>query len=67
MPLITPFPLQRALMKRERSSGLYRTSSFYLAKVILEIPLAIVQRLLFYTVLYFMCVRHRKTQSPVHT
>jgi hypothetical protein len=56
MPLITPFPLQRALMRRERSSGLYRTSSFYLAKVVLEIPLAIVQRLLFYVVLYFMWV-----------
>ena len=65
MPLITPFPLQRALMKRERSSGLYRTSSFYLAKVILEIPLAIAQRLLFYTVLYFMCVRHQISSPPL--
>jgi hypothetical protein len=53
-PLITPFPLQRAVMIRERSAGLYRTSSFFLAKVVLEIPNAIVPRLPYYVLLYFM-------------
>jgi hypothetical protein len=54
IPLITPFPLQRAVMIRERSAGLYRTSSFFLAKVVLEIPNAIVPRLPYYVLLYFM-------------
>jgi hypothetical protein len=38
----------------ERSAGLYRTSSFFLAKVVLEIPNAIVPRLPYYVLLYFM-------------
>ena len=53
-PLVTAFPLQRALMKRERASGLYRASTSFLSKVVLEVPMAIVQRLLYYTILYFM-------------
>jgi hypothetical protein len=53
-PLVTAFPLQRALMKRERASGLYRASTSFFSKVVLEVPMAIVQRLLYYTILYFM-------------
>ena len=41
-------------MKRERSSGLYRTSSFYVAEVLVEIPAQIAQRVLFYVILYWM-------------
>lgn len=41
-------------MFRERSAGLYRTSSFYCAKAALEIPNAIASRFIYYVVLYFM-------------
>jgi hypothetical protein len=41
-------------MKRERASGLYRASTSFFSKVVLEVPMAIVQRLLYYTILYFM-------------
>jgi hypothetical protein len=51
---LTPFAQQRALMFRERSAGLYRTSSFYCAKAALEIPNAIASRFIYYVVLYFM-------------
>lgn len=53
-PLVVPFAVQRALLIRERSSGLYRTSSFFLAKVALEIPNAVYSRIVYYAVLYFM-------------
>ena len=53
-PLLTPFAQQRALMFRERSAGLYRTSSFYFSKCALEIPNAIASRFIYYVVLYFM-------------
>lgn len=41
-------------MVRERSSGLYRVSSFYLAKVLVEMPNQILQRILFYVIIYWM-------------
>lgn len=41
-------------MRRERSSGLYRTSSFYLSQILVEIPSQLAQRLLFYVLIYFM-------------
>ncbi|PWN47251.1 hypothetical protein IE53DRAFT_260034 [Violaceomyces palustris] len=53
-PILTQFPLQRQVMIRERSSGLYRTSSFYLSKVIVEIPNTILQRSFFYIIIYWM-------------
>lgn len=42
-------------MKRERSAGTYRTSSFFISKVLLEIPSNVCQRLPFFIVIYWMC------------
>lgn len=53
-PILAIFPLQRAIMRRERASGLYRTSSFYTSQVIVEIPAQFLQRFLFYCLLYWM-------------
>jgi len=53
-PVITVFPLQRQVMLRERSAGVYRVSAFFFSKVLLEIPSQIIQRLLFYLVVYWM-------------
>lgn len=41
-------------MTRERSAGLYRTSSAYLARVLVEIPNQVLQRFPFYAILYWM-------------
>jgi hypothetical protein len=53
-PILAIFPLQRAIMRRERASGLYRTSSFYVSQVLVEVPAQIFQRFLFYVLIYFM-------------
>ncbi|CDS01589.1 related to ATP-binding cassette, sub-family G, member 2 (N-terminal fragment) [Sporisorium scitamineum] len=53
-PILAIFPLQRNIMLRERSAGTYRISSFYLSKILTEVPNQLVQRLLFYIVVYWM-------------
>uniref|UniRef100_V5F118 ABC transporter domain-containing protein n=2 Tax=Kalmanozyma brasiliensis (strain GHG001) TaxID=1365824 RepID=V5F118_KALBG len=53
-PILAIFPLQRDIMLRERSAGTYRISSFYLSKIITEVPNQLSQRLLFYVVIYWM-------------
>ncbi|KAK0521302.1 hypothetical protein OC834_006715 [Tilletia horrida] len=53
-PIISIFPLQRQVMLRERSAGVYRISAFYFSKVFTEIPAQLVQRALFYIVVYWM-------------
>ncbi|CBQ68861.1 related to ATP-binding cassette, sub-family G, member 2 (N-terminal fragment), partial [Sporisorium reilianum SRZ2] len=53
-PILAIFPLQRNIMLRERSAGTYRISSFYLSKIVTEVPNQLVQRLLFYVVVYWM-------------
>ncbi|CAO1622683.1 unnamed protein product [Sympodiomycopsis kandeliae] len=54
LPVLTPLAIQRAVMKRERSAGLYRTSSFYLSKLFIEIPNNIVTRGPLFILLYWM-------------
>ena len=53
-PILAIFPLQRNIMLRERSAGTYRISSFYLSKILTEVPNQLVQRILFYVVVYWM-------------
>jgi len=53
-PILTVFPLAHAIMKRERSAGMYRTTSFFFAKLLVEIPSQILQRCWYYIILYWM-------------
>ena len=53
-PILTPLALQRAVMRRERSGGLYRTSSFFLSKWLVEIPSNVLQKVPFFVILYWM-------------
>ena len=53
-PVLAQFPLQRQVMIRERSAGSYRTSSFYVSKVLCEVPNAILQKALYYIIIYWM-------------
>ncbi|XP_076115530.1 uncharacterized protein LOC143083181 [Mytilus galloprovincialis] len=52
---ITSFPAERMVINKERSAGWYRLSAYYLAKMTSEIPLILVQPILFITVVYW-CV-----------
>lgn len=53
-PILAIFPLQRNIMLRERSAGTYRISSFYLSKILTEVPNQVFQRIIFYLVVYWM-------------
>ncbi|KAK9761247.1 hypothetical protein K7432_013979 [Basidiobolus ranarum] len=54
MPLIGAFAPQRKIMIRERMAGSYRVSSFFLAKLISEIPLLFISTIIFNTIVYFL-------------
>eukprot|EP01103_Thecamoeba_quadrilineata_P010903 TRINITY_DN2481_c0_g1_i2.p1 TRINITY_DN2481_c0_g1~~TRINITY_DN2481_c0_g1_i2.p1 ORF type:complete len:542 (+),score=70.89 TRINITY_DN2481_c0_g1_i2:28-1653(+) len=48
------FILERDIFKRERASGTYRTSAYYIAKTLVETPLSIFFPTLFTVVAYWM-------------
>jgi len=54
MPTIGVFPIQRTIIKRERSAGTYRASSAYLAKAVSTFPLVIAEALLLTIPTYWM-------------
>ena len=53
-PIIAPFPTQRAVMIRERSAGTYRTSSFFISKILVEVPTNVVRQVPFFCIFYWM-------------
>ncbi|OSX68311.1 hypothetical protein BU14_3034s0001 [Porphyra umbilicalis] len=51
--VIFVFPLERAIIARERASGTYRVSAYYGAKVLAEAPRSLVFNSAFGTILYW--------------
>jgi ATP-binding cassette subfamily G (WHITE) protein 2 len=54
MPIINVLPLQRDIIKRERTSGTYRASSAFIAKFLSSLPLAYIGSLLLSIPVYWM-------------
>lgn len=48
------FPQERALFNRESANGLYRASSYYVAKNVADLPFQLIPSLLMATIYYFM-------------
>jgi len=51
---IFTFPSEKFIMYKERSSGMYRLSSYYCAKAISDLPLALIFPLLYCIISYWM-------------
>lgn len=54
MPLIAIFALDRAIIKRERYSGTYRTSAFYFAEVVSLLPVRLALSTIFSFIVYYI-------------
>ncbi|KAI9353042.1 P-loop containing nucleoside triphosphate hydrolase protein [Zopfochytrium polystomum] len=54
IPIVNLFPTERAILRRERSAGAYRTSSFFAARLAAECSIATVWSLLGSVPLYFL-------------
>ncbi|KAK6157720.1 hypothetical protein DH2020_011968 [Rehmannia glutinosa] len=48
------FPQERPMLTRERSSGMYRLSSYYIARTIGDLPMELVLPTIFVTIAYWM-------------
>lgn len=51
---IFAFPLDRPMLNKERSSGMYRLSSYYMARTAGDLPMELVLPTIFVTVTYWM-------------
>ncbi|XP_053384355.1 uncharacterized protein LOC123537135 [Mercenaria mercenaria] len=51
---VTTFPMEKVVIYKERASGWYRLSAYYLAKMTSELPVILIQPLLFLTVVYWV-------------
>lgn len=54
-PVMLSFPFERPLFLREYSTGTYSATSYFLSKLVLELPLTLFQSILQYLFAYFMC------------
>lgn len=53
LKVIATFPAERAVLSRERATGTYRISAFYLSKQFVEIPLDLMMPVIFCVVIYW--------------
>ncbi|KAI4313992.1 hypothetical protein L6164_026935 [Bauhinia variegata] len=48
------FPLERPMLKKERSSGMYHLSSYYVARTVGDLPMELILPTIFVTITYWM-------------
>ncbi|KAJ1568557.1 ATP-binding cassette sub- G member 2 [Cladochytrium tenue] len=65
LPVVTVFPTERAIMRRERAAGAYRTSAFFVSRYLTEVATSSLWTLLGSTPLYFM-LGLRTDDGPGH-
>jgi hypothetical protein len=53
-PIITFVPMTTGLLRKDRRTGAYRVSTYYLSRYSVEIPVAVVSRLVFFILIYWL-------------
>lgn len=53
-PIITFVPMTTGILRKERRTGSYRVSTYYLSRYGVEIPVAVVSRLVFFILIYWL-------------
>lgn len=51
---IFTFPEERMMLKKERSSGMYRLSSYFISRTVVDLPMELVLPTVFVTITYWM-------------
>jgi hypothetical protein len=52
-PIITFVPMNTGLLMKERRTGAYRVSTYYISRYSVEVPVNIVSRLVFFVLIYW--------------
>lgn len=53
-PIMLMFPFERPLFMREYSTGTYGPISYFVSKIVMELPLTFLQQVVQYCIIYFM-------------
>lgn len=53
IPIVSFLPLINGILKKERSTGAYRVSTYYLSRLSVEIPVGLASRLIFFVLIYW--------------
>eukprot|EP00040_Diaphanoeca_grandis_P017084 m.88643 g.88643 ORF g.88643 m.88643 type:complete len:679 (-) comp26219_c3_seq1:113-2149(-) len=61
--IVMLFHFEKPVFNRERNAGCYRVSSYYMAKSMSEIPLAVLPILLYTVIFYWMCSMQNNAEA----
>ncbi|CAL5390686.1 unnamed protein product [Camellia sinensis] len=64
---IFTFPQERLMLEKERSSGMYRLSSYFMARIIGDLPMELVLPTVFLTITYWMAGLKPKAENFMET
>jgi hypothetical protein len=53
-PIITFVPMTTGILRKDRKTGSYRVSTYYISRYIVEIPVAVASRLIFFVLIYWL-------------
>jgi ABC-type multidrug transport system permease subunit len=65
-PIIVFLPMYNGILVRERRTGAYRVSTYLLSRYSVEIPVAVVSRLPFFVLIYWLVPPIKKSKADVN-
>ncbi|CAK7327579.1 unnamed protein product [Dovyalis caffra] len=64
---IFTFPQERSMLEKERSSGMYRLSSYFMSRIVSDLPMELVLPTIFLTITYWMAGLKGTPGNFLHT